>query len=123
MRRGGGGRPAPAFERFARLSGVQGPGGCIPWVGAQTSRGYGCFCVGGKSKNQLAHRWIYQALVGPIPDGLTIDHLCRNKLCVNPEHLEPVPLRENVRRAHAARWAEKMRLARVRLAAREAARC
>lgn len=49
-------------------------------------------------KRQLAHRAIYETLVGPIPAGLTLDHLCRNRWCVNPQHLEPVTARENVLR-------------------------
>ena len=46
-----------------------------------------------------AHRWAWESVNGPIPEGLTIDHLCRVKLCVNPDHLEPVPSSENTRRA------------------------
>lgn len=73
--------------------------GCWVWVGALNSRGYGCFGVEGVS--QLAHRVIYDVLVGSIPEGYTIDHLCRTKPCVNPAHLEPVTLRENIARAYA----------------------
>jgi len=46
----------------------------------------------------LAHRWIYEQVVGPIPAGLDLDHLCRNRWCVNPEHQEPVTRRENLLR-------------------------
>jgi hypothetical protein len=46
----------------------------------------------------LAHRASYEAFIGPIPDGMTIDHLCRNRKCVNPSHLEAVPMRVNVLR-------------------------
>jgi hypothetical protein len=52
-------------------------------------------------KVRLAHRVIYEYLVGPIPDGLSIDHLCRVRHCVNPAHLEPVTHRENVLRGQA----------------------
>src|SRR5690606_13797613 len=65
---------------------------CWEWTGALNSRGYGC--VGIDSKRYLTHRVAYEALVGPIPEGLTIDHLCRNKVCCNPAHLEPVTARE-----------------------------
>lgn len=73
---------------------------CWLWTGATNSRGYGCWGVNGVS--QLAHRVAYAVLVGPIPAGLTIDHLCRVKTCVNPDHLEAVTLRENIIRAHVA---------------------
>lgn len=72
---------------------------CWVWTAATNSTGYGC--VGIEGRRYLAHRVAYQALVGPIPEGLTIDHLCFNKLCVNPEHLEPVTAAENNRRAAA----------------------
>lgn len=75
--------------------------GCWLWTGARNSRGYGQWAVNGLSRS--VHRVAYEALVGPIPDGLTIDHLCRNKLCVNPDHLEPVTIAENVARAHEIR--------------------
>lgn len=51
----------------------------------------------------LAHRKSYEILVGPIPGGLTIDHLCRNRACINPAHMEPVTNAENTRRAAALR--------------------
>jgi hypothetical protein len=67
------------------------------WVGpANHPRGY--MQIGFEARSQLAHRLMYEALVGPIPDGLTIDHLCRVRACVNPAHLEPVTMRENVLR-------------------------
>lgn len=72
--------------------------GCWEWIGALNSRGYSS--VGnGKGSSVLAHRLAYEIIVGPIPDGLTIDHLCRNKPCVNTDHLEPVTVAENNRRA------------------------
>ena len=67
--------------------------GCWNWLGTKNSRGYGQVSVQGKSKS--VHRWTYQTLVGPIPDGLQIDHLCRNKSCCNPAHLEPVTAHVN----------------------------
>lgn len=64
--------------------------------------GYGLFKVRGKKI--LAHRAVYEVVVGPIPEGMTLDHLCRVTLCVNPEHLEPITRSENSRRAARARW-------------------
>ena len=61
--------------------------GCWEWV-ANLSKGYGHVGIGGRTWK--AHRASYESLVGPIPDGLVIDHLCRFTACVNPEHLEPV---------------------------------
>lgn len=70
--------------------------GCWVWVGAIQSKGYGSFWSNGRST--LAHRVSYRDLVGEIPDGETLDHLCRNLRCVNPDHLEPVTREENLRR-------------------------
>lgn len=73
---------------------------CWWWTGTPTLYGYGRVWVEGISSSN-AHRVVYTLLVGTIPDGLVIDHLCRNKLCVNPRHLEPVTQGENVRRGDA----------------------
>ena len=70
--------------------------GCWLWVGAITDNGYGSFWADGRSHR--AHRFAYAQFVGPIPSGLTLDHLCRNRICVNPKHLEPVTDRENILR-------------------------
>ena len=75
-------------------------GGCAEWTEFVESNGYARIWVDGK--NVLAHRWSYEHHIGPIPEGLTIDHLCRTKACVNPFHMEPVTLEENVRRAEHA---------------------
>ncbi len=69
------------------------PAGCWQWTGARSSSGYGQVGISGVSKS--THRVAYELLVGAIPDGLQIDHLCRNKTCCNPVHLEPVTNREN----------------------------
>lgn len=80
--------------------------GCWEWQGLKNAKGYGELFV--EKKHLKAHRVAYELLVGPIPEGLTIDHLCRNTGCVNPEHLEPVTNQENRRRAVAHRRAERV---------------
>lgn len=67
-------------------------GDCWVWTGAKSSNGYGNYW------NRGAHRVVYELLVGEIPKGKQLDHLCRNRSCVNPEHLEPVTQKENLLR-------------------------
>lgn len=69
------------------------------WVASTNPRtGYAQTRTTGSRRTTLAHRYVYELLVGPIPAGLQIDHLCRVRRCVNPEHMEPVTQLENVRR-------------------------
>jgi hypothetical protein len=70
--------------------------GCWQWLGSMDRKGYARFGVNGR--NTLAHRWIYEQETGAIPEGMVLDHLCRNRGCVNPLHLEPVTSRENTMR-------------------------
>lgn len=77
---------------------VQPTGFCWEWTAYRDRKGYGRSHLDGKS--MAAHRVAYTLLVGPIPAGLTLDHLCRNKGCVNPDHLEPVTVGENSIRSH-----------------------
>jgi hypothetical protein len=72
-------------------------GDCWLWTGYVESNGYGRVPFDGRSR--WAHRVVYQLLVGEIPQGLELDHLCRNPRCVNPSHLEPVTHAENMRRS------------------------
>lgn len=69
---------------------------CIEHQGARTRGGYGTLSVDGRTV--LAHRKAWQDRFGPVPNGLQLDHLCRNRACINPEHLEPVTRRENILR-------------------------
>lgn len=75
--------------------------GCIVWRGFVTRDGYGRFWDGTSSR--LPHRVSYEMYVGEIPSGLEIDHLCKNRLCVNPDHLEPVTRQENIARSDAGK--------------------
>jgi hypothetical protein len=88
--------PVPAKDRIERRSAVL-ASGCRVWTGGLTHDGYGKIC-GDDGRMQLVHRAYYTAVVGPIPDGLTLDHLCRCRACFEPGHLEPVSRRENTLR-------------------------
>ena len=92
--------PKPMAELFwAKVNKTE---TCWLWTGASASKyGHGKFMRG--DKNLKAHRVAWELLIGPIPEGMTIDHLCRVPACVNPAHLEPVTLAENVRRQGAAK--------------------
>lgn len=84
-------------ERFWAKVEKAGPEDCWEWRAGKNTKGYGRFYLGGK-RHIFAHRYSYELLVGPIPEGLVTDHLCRNPGCVNPAHLEPVTNRENILR-------------------------
>lgn len=72
--------------------------GCWLWSGAHGKSGYGFYRHPVTRKVGNAHRIVYEMERGPIPEGLDLDHLCRNPACVNPDHLEPVSRSENVNR-------------------------
>lgn len=77
--------------------------GCLVWTGCKIG-GYGQFRTGGEGSARVpAHRWAYEQERGPIPDGMHLDHLCRNPACVNPLHVDPVTPRENTARGRGAR--------------------
>jgi len=101
----------PALRFFARVRKLR--NGCWQWTGGSTlcNRAinewrYGMFRPGGRAANVFAHRWSYETHKGKIPRGKVVDHLCRNTLCVNPDHLEVVTLRENLRRGFNANAAK-----------------
>ena len=75
--------------------------GCWNWQGSKTKLGYGRISLNGKPV--MAHRFFYEMHKGKIPEGYTLDHLCRNSSCVNPDHLEPVLHAENCRRGVRAK--------------------
>ena len=80
-----------AIERFSESYFIEND--CWSWNNTVSMYGYGRFWEDGTE--HLAHRWSYEHHFGPIPEGLELDHLCRNRKCVNPEHLEPVTSKEN----------------------------
>jgi hypothetical protein len=104
----------PVLERRFRAKYVELDNGCWYWTGAQQSRGYGSMGMGprGHLRTHLAHRLAHHWFIGPIPEGMTVDHLCHNadktcpggpncphRRCVNQAHLEAVTRQENERRA------------------------
>ncbi len=85
-----------SFVMAASVNALIGGDGCWPWLGKANSGGYGLTTF--KGRTYRAHRAMYEVVVGPIPEGLQLDHLCRNRACVRPSHLEPVTNWENTRR-------------------------
>jgi len=74
---------------------------CWQWTDSLDAYGYGAFRINGrKGKTVKAHRFSYELLIGEFPEGLDTDHLCRNRWCVNPYHLEPVTNKENHQRGN-----------------------
>lgn len=90
--------PLSESERFWQK--VDKSGDCWLWTAGIDTRGYGTFRPTG-GRMTKAHQWAYRELVGEVPVGLELDHLCRVRRCCNPSHLEPVTHAENVRRAPA----------------------
>jgi hypothetical protein len=92
--------PAPTSKetKFWKRVSLSDPDTCWLWTGTTVTGGYGRFShlENGTRTNILAHRFSYEHHVGPIPEGLTVHHICRNPSCVNPRHLRALTLRDNV---------------------------
>ena len=99
-------------DRFWQYVDKSGPNGCWNWTGL-TLHGYGRFTIGNRPEDNRrqvqAHRYSYELLAAPIPEGYQIDHLCNNRRCVNPQHLEVVTPQTNTLRGNgvSARNARK----------------
>lgn len=110
-------RGLPAFDRvMARVS--VSSNGCWIFTGFLTGNGYGHIRSG--STMLMAHRVTYEHQNGPVPTGMELDHKCRCRACVNPDHMEPVTHQENVRRGIAGRdWPNRPRRANGQFGAKE----
>jgi hypothetical protein len=93
--------PASRFVQKIEISDE----GCWNWQAGLSHNGYGKFTVNGSDVR--AHRWSYSNFVGPIADGMTVDHLCNNRRCVNPDHLQTLTQTENVLAEHSESTARK----------------
>lgn len=98
------------------LAKIDATGDCWEWIPPRTESGYARLWVSGR--REYAHRLIWEWLVGPIPAGYEIDHLCRVRHCLNPDHLEAVLPRTNVHRSYSP-FSPKVRRAQQRLASRD----
>ena len=87
---------AEQYRFFAKLTVGD---GCFEWTAGRSKGGYGMIKIGGRMV--YAHRVAYELFVGPIPSGLQIDHTCRNRACVRPDHMEAVTSRENTLRGES----------------------
>lgn len=97
-----GGKTKPLGERFWKLVTIADPTECWVWNGLRIVGGYGLFRLSGtKAKHMVAHKMAYTLTHGSVPEGLELDHLCRNTACVNPAHLEPVTHQTNALRGRS----------------------
>ena len=96
-------KPTTLSERFENLYMPVTESGCWLWLGSINRGGYGKLSINGKTVT--AHRAVYEQHLGKIPVGLCLDHKCKVRCCVNPSHLEPVTLKENIRRGDTGKMA------------------
>lgn len=100
------------------LSKVELKDGCWEWTGGKIPRGYGHMNITYAPKmhrHEYTHRLSYELFVGPIPEGMCIDHLCRNPSCCKPSHLEVVTFRENIARRVQTNWNGRARRRRIQV--------
>jgi hypothetical protein len=90
------------LDRLAANSQEDPETGCVVWQLALTKAGYARIEMAPEKRKVFVHRIVYELNVGPIPEGMVIDHLCRNRACINYEHLEVVTIRENTLRGEGA---------------------
>lgn len=105
--------PMPVEDRIKRAVTIDPDTGCWVWQRAKNREGYGRMSVPNSHRAGggvwFAHRVSYEVFVGPIPEGLVLDHLCRNRACVNPDHLEPVTHKTNLRRGETLQAANLLK--------------
>lgn len=99
----------PARIRIRLVNNIIVNNGCWIWQGSKNKGGYGLSFIfeNNQSRTIFAHRLSYEVFIGVIPKGLVIDHLCRNRSCINPEHLEPVTVKINTNRGIGS-WANRL---------------
>lgn len=81
---------------MGRVDASTGIDDCWLWIGRLSAKGYGAVSMPGTGRHRPAHRWVWEAVNGPVPDDLVMDHRCRTRACVNPAHLEPASNRDNI---------------------------
>jgi HNH endonuclease len=98
----------PMLSRLERFYIPEPNSGCWLWIGYVDKLGYGCM-RGYPGKTRKPHRVSYELHKGAIPEGLVLDHLCRNPCCINPDHLDPVTDRQNILRSELTSAAKNLK--------------